>query len=211
MTVEVGLRERKKQQTRAKIMDAALNLFAARGFDDVRVSEIARLAEVSEATIFNYFPTKEDLVYQGMGTYEDALIAAIRDRPTGTPILTAAREFVVQRRGALATADPAALARVATMARLIAGSAALRTREQQIIDRATTELAQLIAAEQVPEVLAYTSANALLGISRALTREVHRLALAGRTGADIAAHMLAEGARAFDLLEDGLGEFAPGR
>ena len=48
-----GLRERKKQQTRQLIADTARTLFAGRGFEAVTVAEIARAADVSEATVFN--------------------------------------------------------------------------------------------------------------------------------------------------------------
>lgn len=66
---ELGLRERKKQRTRAAIMDAALALFTSRGFEAVTTAEVARTAEVSEATVFNYFATKEDLVYDRLETF----------------------------------------------------------------------------------------------------------------------------------------------
>src|SRR5215213_6842530 len=102
MAMEMGLRERKKQQTRQRIQEGAIELFAARGFDKVPVAEIARAADVSEATVFNYFPTKEDLVYEGMEAFENALIDAVRDRPDGTSVLSAYRDFVLQPRGALA-------------------------------------------------------------------------------------------------------------
>ena len=79
----IGLRERKKQQTRQQIYEAARKLFETRGFDRVSVAEVARAADVSEVTVFNYFPTKEDLLYGGMEFFEEQLIEAVRIRPKG--------------------------------------------------------------------------------------------------------------------------------
>ncbi len=70
VAAEVGLRERKKQQTRELITDTAHRLFSDRGFDAVTVAEVARAANVSEVTVFNYFPTKEDLFFGGMQFFE---------------------------------------------------------------------------------------------------------------------------------------------
>src|SRR3954471_13588218 len=67
----VGLRERKKEQTRERIAQVARDLFLARGFENVTVAEVARAAEVAQKTVFNYFPTKEDLFYWRMETFED--------------------------------------------------------------------------------------------------------------------------------------------
>jgi len=52
---EIGLRERKKARTRRAIADAAARLFAERGYERVAVSDVAREAEVSEQTVYNYF------------------------------------------------------------------------------------------------------------------------------------------------------------
>src|SRR5580692_8543917 len=69
-----GLRERKKALMRQLISDTATLMFLERGFDEVRVSEIAAACEVSEKTIYNYFPTKESLLLDR----EEAMTAAIR-------------------------------------------------------------------------------------------------------------------------------------
>src|SRR5438270_5403333 len=105
MATELGLRERKKQRTRELIADTARRLFAERGFDAVPVSEIAGQAEVSEATVFNYFPTKEDIFYSRLEAFEDELLASIRERAAGESVLSAFGRFVTAPRGLLAARD----------------------------------------------------------------------------------------------------------
>src|ERR671930_2380372 len=102
VTAELGLRERKKQQTRQLIADTARRLFAERGFEAVTVAEVARAADVSEATVFNYFPTKEDLFYSGMEAFEEELLSTIRRREPGESVLGAFGRFVMEPRGLLA-------------------------------------------------------------------------------------------------------------
>jgi AcrR family transcriptional regulator len=75
-----GLRERKKARTRQIIADAAARLFAARGYEQVAVSEVARAAEVSEQTVYNYFQTKEQLVTDRDQQVQDELCRRIRAR-----------------------------------------------------------------------------------------------------------------------------------
>src|SRR2546427_796629 len=83
MASGLGLRERKKEQTRQLIAETARRLFTKRGFDAVTVSDVAQEANVSEGTVFNYFPTKEDLFYSGAEVFEAQLIDAVRDRRIG--------------------------------------------------------------------------------------------------------------------------------
>lgn len=59
---QVGLRERKKARTRAAIQDAALRLYIDQGYNETTIGQIADAAEVSQATFFRYFATKEDTV-----------------------------------------------------------------------------------------------------------------------------------------------------
>jgi len=201
-----GLRQRKKDETRRRISGVAVDMFAERSFDRVRVAEIARVAEVSEATVYNYFPTKEDLVYAGMESYEARLLDAVRTRAPGTTVLGAFRDFVLQPRGALGTADPESMTQIATIARVIAESSALRTREQELFDRFVHELADLIAEErgaQPDDIEPWVVANALMGVNRAMTKAVHHDARAGRTGQQIARDVLDQGRRALEALEQG--------
>ena len=74
-----GLRERKKRLTRQQLSDTATEMFMERGFDAVRVAEIAEACGVSEKTVFNYFPTKESLVLDLGEAVEDALRTTLAD------------------------------------------------------------------------------------------------------------------------------------
>lgn len=195
--MELGLRERKKLATRRRIAAAAAELFAAEGFEQVPVARVAKAAEVSEATVFNYFPAKEDLVYDDMTDFAAAVLDAVRDRAGGTSVLDAFRAAAV--RPANLTAE--AVDRIAAVARVVADSPALRARERQVYDRFTDDLAALLAEDGITS---WVTANALVGVNRALQRLVHEMALAGHTPDEIAAATEEQGAAAFDLLARGL-------
>src|ERR1700745_4458203 len=92
---EVGLRERKEARTRRLIADAAARLFAERGYEQVSVSDVAREAEVAEQTVYNYFPTKEQLVIDRDQLVQDRMRDLIRSRPSGTSPAAAVRGFVL--------------------------------------------------------------------------------------------------------------------
>ncbi len=77
----LGRRERKKQQTREAIQQAALALFSAKGYRDTRIADIAERADVSEATFFRYFSTKEDLALSGVNARIDGVVEALEQRP----------------------------------------------------------------------------------------------------------------------------------
>jgi AcrR family transcriptional regulator len=213
MSVGPGLRERKKQQTRQLLERTARRLFAERGFEQVSVAEIARTADVSEATVFNYFPTKEDLVYGRMQTFEDALLQAIRERPAGEPVLAAFSRFVLEPRGLLAAADAGAAEELGSVSRLIASSPALLAREAQILARYTDVLAGVIAEETGAgrdDPRPWVTANALIGVNRALLAYLRRRILAGHDDLpDLARDLRSHGETALALLAHGLGGYAP--
>src|SRR5690349_2358581 len=174
MGASMGLRELKKEQTRQLITDTAWRLFTERGFDQVTVAEIAREAQVAEATVFNYFSSKEDLFYARLGAFAARLADAVSARPAGEPALAAFRRALMDEGGLLAqveAGDADALARLRTINRMIAASPALRAREQQVMSQAAESLAALLAAETgAPEgdLRPQVTANALLGLHRAL-------------------------------------------
>jgi AcrR family transcriptional regulator len=91
-----GLRELKKERTRRLIADTAAALFAERGYERVSVSDVARKAEVSEQTVYNYFPTKEQLVIDRDQQVQDRLCDLIRSRPPAVSPAAAVRDFVLE-------------------------------------------------------------------------------------------------------------------
>jgi len=83
-----GLRERKKQATRLAIRDAGMRLFAERGFAKTTMDQIAEAADVSRATVFTYFPTKEEIVFGDAGLAVAALGGALADGAEAGTIAT---------------------------------------------------------------------------------------------------------------------------
>ena len=92
--MSTGLRERKKQQTRQAIHDAAMRLFAERGFDATTIADIAEAADIAPRTFFAYFPSKEDAVFPKYETAHAEFDRVLRERPAGTTALEALRTWV---------------------------------------------------------------------------------------------------------------------
>ncbi|HXD71359.1 MAG TPA: TetR family transcriptional regulator [Gaiellales bacterium] len=209
--IEPGLRERKKARTRELIAETARTLFAERGFEAVTVAEVARAADVSQQTVFNYFPTKEDLVFWRLEAFEAELLGAIRDRPAGEPVIAAFGRFVRRPRGLLAERDAAARARLAGITRTIAESPALLARERQTLARYTASLAALIAEEQGAgpgDIAPTVAANALMGVHHALVAQARAGLLAGTPHTALARRVVEQADGALALLERGLSGYA---
>jgi AcrR family transcriptional regulator len=211
MEAELGLRERKKLRTRRLIAETAMRLFVESNFDAVSVAAVARAAEVSEATVFNYFPTKEDLVYQGMEAFEDELLACVRDRPAGESIAAAFARFVLRPRGFLGSRDEESARYLIAVSKMIAASPALQAREREILARYTASLAALIAADTAADpddVRPWVVARALIGTHQSLIEFVRRhLAEATVDHVALAREVWARGRQAMDQLEQGLADY----
>lgn len=204
---QLGLRERKKQKTRQAILEAASRLFAERGFDAVTVAEVAREAEVSEPTVFSYFPTKEDLFFSGLASVEDRLVDAVRNRGPGEGPWDVFRRFLVEGGERLSADETADL--IAKGGALIDASRSLQVREREVTARYAAELADLLAEETGGSAVgARAVAAALMGVHAALVAHTRDRVRSGWRGKPLAADVRSEAERAFALLESGLGGYA---
>jgi len=89
-----GLRERKKQQTRQAIHEAAMKLFAERGFEATTIADIAEAADISPRTFFSYFSAKEEAIFEKFDMAYEEFSRAMRERPPGTTALEALRTWI---------------------------------------------------------------------------------------------------------------------
>ncbi len=196
----MGLRETKKLATRQEIADRAMQLFAERGFDHVTVAEVAAAAGVSEKTVFNYFPTKEDLFFDEVPQREAALVDAVRGRKPGEPVLEAVRRLQAAECPRLCSPG------FAVFARIIEESHALQARELEVMARFAQVLADEIErALAVDERDARLAASLVVGVHRQLFRIARHRALEGRHGPAAVRRLRADLDRAYELLEHGLG------
>jgi AcrR family transcriptional regulator len=206
-----GLRERKKQQTRQLIFETASRLFRERGFDVVTVAEVARAADVSDLTVFNYFPTKADLYFGRMEFFEERLLAAVAERPDGEPALNPFRRLIID--GAAEFSDVNA-ERIARVAPAIAASPVLKIHEREVVARYARQLAELLAREtdaQPGDPVPTAVATALFGAHRAVVEYVRGEVLAGHRGPALAARVQAQATRVFAVLEAGMADYPPKR
>src|SRR5438132_2612483 len=127
---ESSRRARKKHQTRELIADTALRLFLERGFDAVTIADIAQAADVDAKTIYNYFPSKPDLVYHRLEAFETGLLAAVRERQPRESILSAFTRFAVAAQGLLG--DEQASKQLRAVNEMIAASDTLLDHEEHV-------------------------------------------------------------------------------
>jgi AcrR family transcriptional regulator len=92
--VPQGLRDRKKQRTREQIIEAAMGLFAERGYHATTITDIATAADVAPRTFFSYFPSKEAVVFHDVDRDLDGLASALRDRLPGETAFEALRRWI---------------------------------------------------------------------------------------------------------------------
>jgi AcrR family transcriptional regulator len=205
-----GLRERKKERTRLEISDTATALFAQHGFEQVTIAQVAEAAGVSKMTVTNYFPRKEDLVYDRAEQIIGGLAAAVRNRRPGESLLAAVRRDYAE---AVARGEVTLGVAGQRFAALVAASPVLTSRIREIFDLREAALADQIAAEAaaggVPglpagEAMPRLIAAQLESVHRVLYDEAMRRCLAGQPRAEVWAYLVPAASQAFGLLEPAL-------
>lgn len=135
-----GRRERKRRQTRGRIEHAAMALFLDRGFDQTTIEDITESADVSKRSFFDYFPSKEEVVFAWQDSFADALVAAIAARPADEPLVTVVEEAVSAT--VMASFDPQSLA----LADLIRQTPALYARDHLKYAKLELRLTEALSA-----------------------------------------------------------------
>ena len=200
-----GLRERRKQETRQAISDIATVMFADRGFDEVTIAEVADAAGVAKMTVTNYFPHKEDLVFDRAEAVIRHAADVIAARAPGESMLAAIRRDYAE---AIARADVTLGLSSPAFASMIINSPALTARVREMLDQREQALGDAIAAETGTDGPQQRLVAALLASAlRALSAEASRRSLAGQPREEICAVLAEEATRAFDLLEPSLGRY----
>jgi AcrR family transcriptional regulator len=198
---EQGLRDRKKAQTRERIADVAAGLFAERTYEAVSILDVARAAEVSDQTVYNYFPAKQDLVLDRVDEFLERYRRAVLERGDGASPARALRALVDEDIDRYRHADPK-LARGEFPAQCVESSVlrrfALEFRERQIETVASSIVSTCPAMEPI---VARAHAAALISVVQAITDQIGASILSGAPAEALAAGMTRAAAVAFGDLD----------
>ncbi|MFE1836737.1 TetR/AcrR family transcriptional regulator [Streptomyces sviceus] len=209
-----GLREQKKRRLRQRLSDTATEMFLERGFDAVRVSEIAQACGVSEKTVFNYFPTKESLILDRGETTLDALRAGLADTDHSaveTVLRILSDELRAMTSWIAAQEDPhQAAAIIRRFGALTRSTPSLRAYHRDMTDRLVAAAADALARrvrkspdDPEPQI----AAVALLGLWSIQFRSLGKHLDGTRPATRIHEAVTADVRRAAQLLDAGLASF----
>jgi AcrR family transcriptional regulator len=206
---------------RQQLSDTATEMFLERGFDAVRVTEIAEACGVSEKTVFNYFPTKESLILDRLEGTMASVKTGLAD--PGVPPVDAVLRILDQELGAMTSSlaahdDPAqASAAIRRFGTLIWDTPALRAYQSDMMDQFTAVAAAILAEragmspdDPEPRI----AATALLGLWRIQYRALPKYLDGTLSAAQVHQAVTAEVRRAARLISTGLNSFpalAPAR
>jgi AcrR family transcriptional regulator len=183
-----GLRERKRARTRRHIADTAARLFAERGYEHVAVTDVAREAEVAEQTVYNYFPTKEQLVTDREQEVHERLSDLIRSRPPGLTAAAAVRDFILGFVDDIPAFPPGQWR--GELGYLAAISPAVHRLALEMADRRAAAIAAAIGdTTAVPPEIARLQGVALASVFQVIISEAGRRTREGQSQAEIAGQL----------------------
>lgn len=205
-----GLRERKKRQLRQRISDMATALFLEHGFEAVTIAAVAEVADVSVNTVYNYFPAKEDLLFDREDEVVERASRLVRERGEGVSavraVLARMRRDVAER-NPYAGMDPG----YARFMRIIQESPTLMARvlrmQGRMVDRLAATLREETGAspdDPTPEFIAHQ----VIGMQNAVDRSIGRCHTAGSTPEETSAEVLRQIDVMESLLSDGVLNYA---
>ena len=143
----VGLRERKRAETHARIQAEALRLFLERGFETTTLDDIAEASGVSRRSLFHYFESKEEIVLSARADFPNIIAQAVGRRPASEPLLDMVENALIDtatRYGSTQTRD---------LSRLIRDTPALSAGEQAKYEHVERALAKALAdRKDLPEI-----------------------------------------------------------
>lgn len=200
-----GLRDRKKKEVRHRIIQAARDLFASDGIDDTTMEDVARAADVSVATVYNYFGSKAALLVAGVAEETDRMItlgAKVLTRPGSNPVKATQRLLGVYLED-FASWDPRLLREVLSASFHRTGgeqlTMELAAMDQRLIEQMRTLLAHFRSTGKLnPKVEAYEAT--MLLFSTFLTQLIMFISIEGITTTDLHDQV----ARQVELAFDGL-------
>ncbi|MCP2262182.1 transcriptional regulator, TetR family [Streptoalloteichus tenebrarius] len=156
-------RERKKQQVRNQLVEAAIRLFGEQGYERTTVAQIAAAADVATKTFFNHFGSKEDVLFVDSGRHAEIALGVIADRgPDESPADLLLRLYEAMREDFLAQSaarDPELMRSYARLLMLEPALHALALRRSLDLQRRIADA----LAEAYPDTLDPVSASAVVG------------------------------------------------
>ena len=203
----VGVREQKKQRTRQRLSDVATRLFAVRGFDNVTVAEIAEEAGVSKMTVFNYFPRKEDLLFDRQEEAQGLLAQAVRGRRPDEMAVAALRRLTLDL---LAQRHPLSGLRDGSQRfwQIVEESPTLVGRMREVREELERSLARVLAEEaghDPDDLRAHLVAASVVAAIGLIHAAAQRRLRAGETSDAIYPGLVVQANALFDLIECGVG------
>jgi len=207
-----SLRERKKRETRQHISDVATGMFLERGFDEVRVADVAAAAGVSEKTVYNYFETKEALLLDREEHMQRMIRQALGPgAPNPSPIDSFVSALLDEIAGFFAQwGDTEDFRQILRFTSLIEGTPSLRAAQRDMMDRLTQAAATAMAdragvAQEDPEP--QIAAEAIVGLWGVMFRALRKQAENAPGAREAQAAVVSDVKRAARLIQTGLWSF----